>query len=161
MSHQITPRWLTLGNDGTAKAYCGLSDTTIKRAIRDGLIKSHIVNGRGEERGRRLIDRESLDAWIERRTELLRPSADSKPRSPMDFEALLEDLSDRVAAKVIAAMKEEGDRPPVNIHDAAKMLGVCEKTVRRNVSAGRIQRVPHVGRILIPFPEIKRLQGTQ
>lgn len=55
-------RWLTLGNKGTAKAYCGLSDKTLQRAIRDKKIASHLVGHK------RLIDRESLDAWIEGRS---------------------------------------------------------------------------------------------
>lgn len=59
MDTKAPPRWLTLGYNGTCKPYCGLSDKTVGRAIRRGEIKSHMAGGR------RLIDRESLDAWIE------------------------------------------------------------------------------------------------
>lgn len=55
MSTQVQPKYLTLTD---ARTYCGLSERTLKRAIKAGLVKSF-------NRGRRLIDRESLDAWIE------------------------------------------------------------------------------------------------
>lgn len=56
MSAEITPRWLTRK---TAKQYSSLSIPTIDRRIREKVFVTKKV-------GRvRLIDRESLDAWIE------------------------------------------------------------------------------------------------
>lgn len=55
MSTQVQPKYLTLPD---ARIYCGLSERTLKRAIHAGKVRSF-------NRGRRLIDRESLDAWIE------------------------------------------------------------------------------------------------
>lgn len=55
MNAQVQPKYLTLAD---ARAYCGLSERTLKRAIKAEKVKSFI-------QGRRLIDRESLDAWIE------------------------------------------------------------------------------------------------
>lgn len=54
MSEQVQPKYLTLVD---ARTYCGLPKRTLKRAIKAGHVRS--LN-----RGRRLIDRESLEAWI-------------------------------------------------------------------------------------------------
>jgi hypothetical protein len=61
-SEPITPRWLTL--KGAAR-YSGLSERTIVNYIKDGLIVSSNVIRPGASRGRRLVDRISLDAFIE------------------------------------------------------------------------------------------------
>lgn len=66
MSTAITPRWLTLGNKGTAKVYCSVSNSKLWELIRAKRIRSVLADGR------RLIDRESLDKWIQGET-----SADS------------------------------------------------------------------------------------
>ena len=58
----ITPRWLTL--EGAAR-YCGVSSRTIENYIKDGLIVSANVIRPGASRGRRLVDRCSLDSFIE------------------------------------------------------------------------------------------------
>jgi len=58
----ITPRWLTLAG---AARYCGLSERTIENYIKDGLIVSANVIRPGASRGRRLVDRCSLDSFIE------------------------------------------------------------------------------------------------
>jgi hypothetical protein len=58
----ITPRWLTL--EGAVK-YTGLSKRTIENYINDGLVISSNVIRPGATRGRRLVDRPSLDAFIE------------------------------------------------------------------------------------------------
>jgi hypothetical protein len=58
----ITPRWLTLAS---AARYCGLSERTIENYIKDGLIVSANVIRPGASRGRRLVDRCSLDSFIE------------------------------------------------------------------------------------------------
>lgn len=53
---EIQPRWLNA--KGAAK-YSGMSERTIRRLIQNKTVRSSL-------RGRcRLIDRESLDAWIE------------------------------------------------------------------------------------------------
>jgi excisionase family DNA binding protein len=56
MQVEITPRWLSLAN---ASKYSGLSVRTLNKAVKSKSFKSYL-NGR-----KRLIDRESLDAWIE------------------------------------------------------------------------------------------------
>lgn len=55
MSAPVQPKYLNVKD---AARYCGLSERTIKRRIREKCFKTFI-------QGRRLIDRESLDAWIE------------------------------------------------------------------------------------------------
>lgn len=55
MSAEVQPKYLNLRD---AAKYCGLSERTLKRAIKTEKVKSFI-------QGRRLIDRQSLDAWIE------------------------------------------------------------------------------------------------
>ena len=59
---QITPRWLTL--EGAA-IYSGLSQRTIETYIKENLVVSANVIMPGRSRGRRLVERESLDAFIE------------------------------------------------------------------------------------------------
>jgi hypothetical protein len=61
-STSIIPRWLTLKG---AAIYSGLSEGTIRNYINANLIISHNVVMPGASRGRRLVDRESLDAFIE------------------------------------------------------------------------------------------------
>jgi len=58
----VTPRWLTLER---AAKYTGLSQRTIANYIKDGLIISANVIRPGATRGRRLVDRYSLDSFIE------------------------------------------------------------------------------------------------
>jgi len=58
----ITPRWLTLTQ---ATMYSGLGTRVLQNHIRGGFIRSSSVCAPGSSRGRRLIDRESLDAFIE------------------------------------------------------------------------------------------------
>jgi len=58
----ITPRWLKLK---TAEQYCGLNTRTLRRRIADKSVSSKIVKVPGTQRGVRLIDRISLDAFIE------------------------------------------------------------------------------------------------
>ena len=57
-----TPRWLTYKD---ATRYCGLSDRTLLTYEGKGLIKVANVIIPGATRGRKLIDRESLDALFE------------------------------------------------------------------------------------------------
>ena len=56
------PTWLTI--NGAAR-YSGLSGRLLQEAIRENLVVSSLVTRPGAKRGRRLINRESLDAWIE------------------------------------------------------------------------------------------------
>ncbi len=58
----IAPRWLGIYD---ASTYAGVSARLIENWIRDGLIVSSCVKTPGCVRGRRLIDRLSLDAFIE------------------------------------------------------------------------------------------------
>ena len=59
----ITPRWLTYAS---AAKYSGLSARTIQNYVNAGHVQSSNVMAPGATRGRRLIDRASLDAFIER-----------------------------------------------------------------------------------------------
>lgn len=58
----IAPRWLTLA---AAAAYSGLNARTIQLHIARGLIRSSHVKAPEASRGRRLVDRLSLDEFIE------------------------------------------------------------------------------------------------
>jgi hypothetical protein len=58
----IAPRWLTLTQ---ATVYSGLGTRALQNHIRAGFIRSSNACAPGAIRGRRLIDRESLDAFIE------------------------------------------------------------------------------------------------
>ncbi|MEI6654167.1 MAG: helix-turn-helix domain-containing protein [Verrucomicrobiota bacterium] len=58
----ITRRWLTYE---LAEIYSGIGARTLQNHIRAGHIRSSNACAPGATRGRRLIDRESLDAFIE------------------------------------------------------------------------------------------------
>ena len=58
----LQPRWLSI-ND--AKRYVGLSDTQLRKACARGLVKSRFARMPGQGAGKRLIERVSLDEWIE------------------------------------------------------------------------------------------------
>ena len=61
--HEITERrWLTLE---AAAIYSGIGARTLQSRIKDGAIRSSNCCAPGASRGRRLIDRESLDSFIE------------------------------------------------------------------------------------------------
>lgn len=81
----MLPRWL---NVREAALYCGLSETTLKRVIVAGKIRSFMA-------GRRLIDRWSLDAWIEGDSEpSKRPSQGELPRmNELDVQAIARAVS--------------------------------------------------------------------
>lgn len=81
---QITPRWLTL--EGAA-IYSGLSQRTIQNYIKENLIVSANVIIPGRTRGRWLVDRESLDAFIEQFVEriFMRPTK-SRAEDPVSQE---------------------------------------------------------------------------
>ena len=61
-NNDIVARWLGIKQ---ASIYSGVSARLIDNWIRDGLIRSSNVLAPGATRGRRLIDRESLDSFIE------------------------------------------------------------------------------------------------
>jgi hypothetical protein len=59
----LEPRWLTVEG---ASRYTGFSDGTIRRAIRWGAIRSFLVKADPQAKsGRRIIDRISIDDWIQ------------------------------------------------------------------------------------------------
>jgi len=59
---KLGPKWATLKD---AASYCGLSTRLIQLAYTEGLIESSLVRRDGAGRGRRLINLQSLDQWIE------------------------------------------------------------------------------------------------
>lgn len=61
-AHSILPKWFGIKD---AAHYSGLSKSLIELLVRDGHVTSSNVVRPGTSRGRRLILRESLDAWIE------------------------------------------------------------------------------------------------
>ena len=54
--------WMTYKGGAS---YSGLSTRLLEDAVKDNLIVSSLVTKPGATRGRRLINRASLDAWIE------------------------------------------------------------------------------------------------
>ena len=62
MTQSVTPKWLTLTQ---AAIYSGLGLRVLQNHAKAGFIRSSNVVSPGSTRGRRLIDRESLDAFIE------------------------------------------------------------------------------------------------
>lgn len=62
MKHDIEPRWLTYE---LAAKYCSLSPRTLETFVSQGLIATGNPRQIGASQGRRLIDRLSLDAFIE------------------------------------------------------------------------------------------------
>lgn len=59
---KITPEWMTLEQ---SSQYCGLSTRTLETLVKDLQVISSNVRMPGKTRGRRLINRASLDAHIE------------------------------------------------------------------------------------------------
>jgi Helix-turn-helix domain len=58
----LEPRWLKVE---TAVTYSGISRAVLYRILAEGKIRSSSLRSRGASRGIRLIDRASLDAFIE------------------------------------------------------------------------------------------------
>jgi hypothetical protein len=58
----LKPRWLKVC---TAVKYSGISRAVLYRLLAQGKIRSSSLRSRGALRGIRLIDRDSLDAYIE------------------------------------------------------------------------------------------------
>jgi hypothetical protein len=61
-SINLEPRWLKVG---AAVSYSGISRAVLYRILAEGKIRSSSLRSRGALRGIRLIDRASLDAYIE------------------------------------------------------------------------------------------------
>lgn len=80
----------------------------------------------------------------------------------MDFPEMLDAFAEIVAEKVAAKMKtEEAHQAPIPLKEAAPMVGKSVTQLRREVNAGLVKRVPGPAKILIPFPEIKRLRDGE
>jgi excisionase family DNA binding protein len=60
----LAPRWLRVPH---AVAYSGISRSKLYELVTDGQIKAVSVQGKGSRKGIRLIDRISLDEFLERR----------------------------------------------------------------------------------------------
>jgi len=102
---QITPQWLTI--EGATK-YSGLSDGTIWTYICEGHIVSSNIVLPGNSRGRRLINRASLDAFIERFVVSTNRKADKQQRDLLD---LLSTAADVIAEarRIAAGVREESE----------------------------------------------------
>ena len=61
VSNNIQPAWLSWGQ---ASNYSGLCVQTLRNAEKTGAFESRVVKVKGRSKGRRLINRESLDRWI-------------------------------------------------------------------------------------------------
>ena len=74
-------------------------------------------------------------------------------------DAATKDLVERVVAQMIASgvvvAPPERIRP-YSVTEAAAELGMSETVIRRDVEAGRLERIPNTGRILIPVHSIKQ-----
>ena len=99
----ITPQWLTI--EGVRK-YSGLSSNTIYNYLHTGHIVSAMVKLPGNRRGRRLINRASLDAFIERYIVGTKREADQQQR---DLLNLLAVAADAIAEsrKIAAGVRDE------------------------------------------------------
>jgi Helix-turn-helix domain len=65
-SSMLAPRWLRIPH---AVAYSGISRSKLYELFTDGQIKAVSVQGKGSRKGIRLIDRISLDEFLERRAD--------------------------------------------------------------------------------------------
>jgi DNA polymerase III epsilon subunit-like protein len=101
----ITPQWLTIEG---VRRYSGLSSNTIYNYINTGHIVSAMVKLPGNHRGRRLINRASLDAFIERYVVGTKREADQQHRALLD---LLSTAADVIAEarRIAAGFREEKD----------------------------------------------------
>jgi hypothetical protein len=59
----IAPRWLTVKQ---ASIYSGIGTRSLQNYIKDGHLRSSNAAAPGKAYGRRLIEKESLDTFIER-----------------------------------------------------------------------------------------------
>jgi hypothetical protein len=61
-SHSVTPHWLTYEQ---AAIYSGLGIRVLQNHVRAGFIRSSNACAPGASKGRRLLERASIDAFIE------------------------------------------------------------------------------------------------
>jgi len=109
--HHITPQWLTM--EGACKD-SGLSDGTLRAYIRGGHVVSAMVVLPGNHRGRRLISRPSLDAFIESYVVGPKRHANQQKKSLLTLlSAAAEALTE--ARKIAADLQEHPDHefPPI------------------------------------------------
>jgi hypothetical protein len=62
-SQRLVPRWLRIPH---AVAYSGISRSKLYELFAEGQIRAASVQGKGSRKGIRLIDRVSLDEFLER-----------------------------------------------------------------------------------------------
>lgn len=107
----ITPQWLTIEG---ARRYTGLSSNTIYNYIKSGHVVSAMVKLPGNGRGRRLINRASLDAFIERYVVGTKREADLQQKNLMDLLAAAADVIAE-ARRILAGLRggTEDDHPSV------------------------------------------------
>lgn len=92
-----------------ARKYCGLSDGPIYAYIRSRHVVSAIVTLPGNRRGRRLINRASLDAFIESYVVGTKREADQQQRNLLDLLATAADVIAE-ARRMMAGMRgDSGD----------------------------------------------------
>lgn len=101
----ITPQWLTIEG---VRRYTGLSSNTIYNYVHTGHIVSAMVKLPGNHRGRRLINRASLDAFIERYVVDTKREADRQQRELLDLLAIAADAIAE-ARRIAAGVREEND----------------------------------------------------
>ena len=99
--HYITPQWLTIEG---ARRYSGLSDGTIYAYIRSGHVVSAMVTLPGNRRGRRLINRASLDAFIESYVVGTKREADQQQQNLLEMLAAAADAIAE-ARRIAAGMR--------------------------------------------------------
>jgi len=72
---------------------------------------------------------------------------------------LTDDQLDAIASRVAAKMAAPVSSRPLSLAEAARELGVSREHLRLQVHAGKIQRVPKISAIRIPFAEIQRMKS--
>jgi hypothetical protein len=99
----ITPQWLTI--EGVHQ-YSGLSSNTIYKYLHRGHIVSAMVKLPDNRRGRRLINRTSLDAFIERFVVGTKREEDQQQRELLDLLAIAADAIAE-ARRIAAGVRQE------------------------------------------------------
>jgi hypothetical protein len=107
----ITPQWLTIEG---VRQYSGLSSNTIYKYVHSGHIVNALVKLPGNTRGRRLINRASLDAFIERYVVDTKREADQQQRALLDLLSIAADTIAE-ARRVAVGFRDEkdGDFPSI------------------------------------------------
>ena len=73
---------------------------------------------------------------------------------------IVEALRADMIAEGVALAASERTRP-YSVAEAAEELGVSASSIRREVEAGRIGRVPNTGRVLIPVRCVRARQNGE